>query len=166
VKTVAPFVTSRVFDAPRDRVWQAWTEAERLKQWFGPRDFARTSSKMDLRPGGTYHYGLRTPDGKDMWGKWTFLEIVKPEKLVFVVSFSDEKGGITRHPMNPNWPLQIHSTILFEAVGAKQTKVSVRWLPLEATDLESRTFEEGRDSMKQGWGGTLDNLVEYQAKGK
>jgi len=165
VKTVAPFVTSRVFDAPRDRVWQAWTEAERLKQWFSPRDFQTTYNKMDLRPGGLYQYCLRMPDGKEMWGRWIFREIVKPEKLVFVVSFSDEKGGITRHPMNPNWPLQMHSTVEFAAQG-RQTRVTVSWLPLEASEIESRSFEEGRDSMKQGWGGTLDHLVQHLEKGK
>ena len=155
------FEISRVFYAPRDRVWQAWTEAERLKQWFAPRGFKTTYNKLDLRPGGMYHYCLRMPDGKDMWGKWAISEVRKPEKLVFVVSFSDEKGGITRHPMSPNWPREMLSTVEFEEQRAK-TKVTVHWVPLDtSTDLERKTFEDGRDGMKQGWGGTLDNLVEY-----
>jgi uncharacterized protein YndB with AHSA1/START domain len=162
---VQPFVTTRVFDAPRERVWQAWTEAERLKQWFAPRGFQTTHNNLDLRPGGLYHYCLRMPDGKEMWGKWTFREIVKPAKLVFVVSFSDAKGGLARHPMNPNWPQQMLSTVEFEAQGA-QTRVTVSWLPLEASELERKTFEEGRDGMKQGWGGTLDGLVAYLEQGK
>ena len=159
-----PFVTSRVFDAPRDRVWQAWTEAERLKQWFAPKGFATTHCKLDLRPGGIYHYCLRTPDGKDMWGKWTIREVAKPKKLVFVDSFSDEKGGITRHPMSPDWPREMLSTVEFEEQGPK-TRVTVSWEPINAGDAELKTFEEGRDSMTQGWGGTLDYLVEYLAKG-
>lgn len=159
----APFVTTRVFDAPRDRVWQAWTEAERLKQWFAPRGFKTTHCRLDLRPGGIYHYCLRTPEGKDMWGKWVIREVTKPEKLVFVVSFSNEKGGITRHPMSPDWPREMLSTVEFEAQGAK-TKVTVTWIPIDAGDSELKTFEEGRDGMKQGWGGTLDNLVEHLAK--
>ncbi len=159
-KSSEPFVISRVFDAPRDRVWQAWTEAERLKQWFAPRGFKTTYNKLDLRTGGMYHYCLRMPDGKDMWGKWAIREVRKPEKLVFVVSFSDEKGGITRHPMSPNWPREMLSTVEFEEQGAK-TRVTVRWVPLNETDLERKTFEDGRDGMKQGWGGTLDHLVEY-----
>ena len=159
------FVTTRVFDAPRERVWQAWTEAERLKHWFGPRGFKITRCSLDLRPGGLFHYCLRTPDGKDMWGKWTIREIVKPDKLVFIASFSDESAGITVHPMNPNWPREIHSTVTFESLGAK-TRVTVRWRPVDAsTELERRTFDEGRDSMKQGWGGTLDQFAEYVAKG-
>jgi uncharacterized protein YndB with AHSA1/START domain len=165
VSAVQPFTTTRVYDAPRERVWQAWTEAERLNQWFAPRGFQTVRNKMDLRPGGLYHYCLRMPDGSEMWGKWVFREIVKPEKLVFIVSFSDAKGGTTRHPMNPHWPHQMHSTVTFEAQGSK-TKVSVSWLPLDATDTENQAFEEGRDSMKQGWGGTLDALLEYLGKAK
>jgi uncharacterized protein YndB with AHSA1/START domain len=164
VSAVEPFVASRVFDAPRERVWQAWTEAERLKQWFAPRGMQTKYNKVDLRPGGTYHYCLRAPDGKDIWGKWAIREVKKPEKLVFVVSFSDEKGGVTRHPMNPKWPLYMHSTVTFEAQGAKATKVTVSWIPLDASETESKTFEEGRDGMKQGWGGTMDHLVEYLKK--
>ena len=55
----APFVISRVFDAPRERVWQAWTEVERLKQWFSPKGVTVIAGKMDLRTGGIYHYGFK-----------------------------------------------------------------------------------------------------------
>jgi uncharacterized protein YndB with AHSA1/START domain len=160
---VKPFVIERVFDAPRERVWQAWTEAERLKQWFAPTGFKTVHCKLDLRPGGTYQYCLRMPDGNDMWGRWAIREVSKPTKLVFVVSFSDEKGGITRHPMNPDWPREMLSTVEFEAQGPK-TKVTVTWIPINAGDTELKAFEDGRDSLKQGWGGTLDNLVGYLAK--
>jgi uncharacterized protein YndB with AHSA1/START domain len=161
---VKPFEITRVFDAPRDRVWQAWTEADRLKQWFAPKGFTTPHCTLDLRPGGLYHYCLRGPDGKDMWGKWVIREVVKPKKLVFVVSFSDPQGGITVHPMSPDWPREMLSTVEFEAQGAK-TQVTVRWSPLNATALERKTFEDGRDGMKMGWTGTLDYLVEYLAKG-
>ncbi len=158
-----PFVTSRVFDAPRDRVWQAWTEAERLKQWFAPKGFSMTRCKLDLRVGGLFHYCLRMPDGKDMWGRWVIREIVEPKKLVFVVSFSDEKRGITVHPMSPSWPREMLSTVEFEEQESK-TKVTVHWSPINATEIENKTFEDSRDGMKQGWGGTFDYLVEYLAK--
>jgi len=159
------FVISRVFDAPRDRVWQSWTEAERLKQWWGPKGFTVKQCKIDLRPGGIMHYCLRTPDGHDMWGRFVYREIVKPEKLVFVNSFSDEKGGISVHPMSPTWPREMLSTVTFEAQGSK-TRVTVQWVPLDtSTDLERKTFEEGRDSMKMGWTGTMDQFAEYLKKG-
>ncbi len=157
------FVTIRVFDAPRELMWKVWTEPERLKRWFGPKGFKMPTCKMDLRPGGVFHYGLRSPDGHEMWGKWVFREIVKPEWLVFVVSFSDEKGGITRNPRSANWPLETLSTVTFAEQGG-WTAVTVRWVPINATEPERKAFEDGRESMKQGWGGTMDQLAEYLAK--
>ena len=80
---------------------------------------------------------------------------------MFIVSFSDPKGGVTRHPWNANWPLQTMSTVELEEQGAARTKVTVRWTPHEASELERKAFDEGRDSMKQGWGGTLDQLTDF-----
>ena len=79
---VKPFVISREFDAPRERVWKAWTDVEQLKQWFSPKGFTVIAAKMDLRPGGSYHYGMRAPNGQEMWGKWVFREVKAPERLV------------------------------------------------------------------------------------
>ena len=162
----APFVIAREFDAPRDKVWRAWTEAERLKQWWGPKGFTVTQLKLDLRPGGTMHYCLRMPDGGEMWGLFDYREISPPRKLVFVNSFSDPKGGISTHPMSPTWPRQMLTTVSFEEQGGKTT-VTVNWVPLDgSTDLERKTFEEGRDSMKMGWTGTMENFDAYLAKAK
>ena len=155
------FVISRVFDSPRETVWKAWTEPERLKQWWGPKGFKVHTCKVDLRPGGVFLYGMRMPDGGEMWGKFVYREIRAPKKLVFIVSFSDPKGGVTRHPWNANWPLQTMSTVELEEQGAARTKVTVRWTPHEASELERKAFDEGRDSMKQGWGGTLDQLAGF-----
>jgi len=158
-----PFEISRVYDAPRARVWQAWTEPSRLKHWWGPRGFTVHTCKVDLRPGGTFLYGMKAPDGSDTWGKFVYREIKAPEKLVFVVSFSDAQGGVTRHPMSPDWPEYILSTVEFSDLGGK-TKVSIRWLPHEASETERKVFEAGRPSMTQGWGGTLDQLEAYLGK--
>jgi len=97
-------------------------------------------------------------------GKFTYREIKVPERLVFIVSFSDPKGGVTRHPWSPNWPLETLSTVTFEQQGGK-TKVSVQWIPADsATEMERKTFDEGRDGMKQGWGGTMDQFAAYLGK--
>lgn len=156
------FVVTRLFDAPRDKAWRAWIEPERLAVWFGPKDVPVVKSAMDLRVGGVYHYGLKTPDGKTMWGKWTFREIVAPERLLFVNSFSDENQGVTRHPMSPNWPRELLTTILFDDLGGK-TLLTVKWLPLNPTDVERKTFDDARPSMGGGWGGTLDKFALYMA---
>ena len=85
-------------------MWQAWTEPERLQQWFSPKGFGVIAANLDLRPGGTYHYGMRMADGKEVWGKWLIREVKRPERLVFVNTFSDPQGGLTRHPFAPEWP--------------------------------------------------------------
>jgi len=157
------FVLTRVFDAPRDLLWKCFTDPERMKQWWGPKGFKVLVSKMDLRVGGTYLYGMQTPDGKAMWGKFVYREITPPEKLVFINSFSDEAAGLTRHPMSPTWPLQLLSTFTFEEMGAK-TRFTIRWAPYDATEEERKTFEAGRSSMTQGWSGTLEQLEAYLAK--
>ena len=162
--TVKPFVISREFDAPRERVWQAWTEPERLKQWFSPKGFSVIAAKLDLRPGGTYHYGMRMPDGKEMWGKWLIREVTRPERLVFINTFSDPQGGLTRHPFAPEWPAKMLSTITFEAKG-KSTLLTINWQPYEAGEAELRTFDTGRPSMTQGWSGTFEHLTDYLKKG-
>lgn len=157
---VQQFVISRVFDAPRELMWKVWTEEDRLAKWFGPKGVTIFHSKNDLRPGGIYHYGMRTPDGQEMWGKWVYREIVKPERLVFVVSFSDPQRGMTRHPSAPDWPQEILSTVTFTEQGAKTT-VTVRWVAINATAAELRVFNAGQDSMRQGWTGTFDQLADY-----
>jgi uncharacterized protein YndB with AHSA1/START domain len=160
-----PFVITRVLEAPRARVWKAWTDAAELKNWWGPAGFKVHTCKVDLRPGGLFLYGMTAPDGTDVWGKFIYREIAAPKKLVCIVSFSDPNGAVTRHPWSPNWPLEILSTVEFEEQGPRKTKVTVTWLPHEATDVERKTFDEGRDGMKQGWGGTFDHLTDYFKKG-
>ena len=161
---VKPFILSRTFDVPRDVVWKAWTERDQLLQWFGPKGFKMTTAKLDLRPGGTFHYCLRSPDGKEMWGKFVYREIAAPSRIVLVNSFSDEKGGLTRHPMAATWPLEMLSTTMLTDEGRK-TKVTIEWSPLNPTDEERKTFDGAHEGMKQGWSSTFDQLAEYLAKG-
>jgi uncharacterized protein YndB with AHSA1/START domain len=156
------FVITRTFDAPRELVWKAWTEEEHLQRWFGPKGCTIRVARMELRPGGICHYCMTTPDGKEMWGKWTYREIVAPEQLVLVSSFSDAQGGITRHPMSSNWPLETISTTTFEEHAGKTT-ITIHWSPQNATELETSTFDGAHESMKMGWGGTFEQLENYLA---
>ena len=160
-----PFVISRVLDAPRDRVWQAWTEVEHVKRWWGPKGFTVVHCTIDLRPGGKGLYCLRGPDGKEMWGRFMYREIEKPSRLVWINSFSDKDGGLTVHPMNPAWPREMLTTVSFKDLGGR-TEVTVEWIPVDgSTELEIKTFDQGRDSMKGGWTGTLEQFTAYLAKG-
>jgi uncharacterized protein YndB with AHSA1/START domain len=155
-----PFIITRTLDAPRARVWKAWTDRDELQRWFGPKGFTMSTATLDLRPGGTFHYCLRTPDGQDMWGRWTFREVVAPERLVLISSFSDAKGGITLHPMSPTWPRETLSTTTFTERGGK-TDLEIRWSVWNGTEEEHRTFDGAHAGMTQGWSGTFEQLAAY-----
>jgi uncharacterized protein YndB with AHSA1/START domain len=101
------FTITRVFDAPRELVFKAQTEAEHLSKWWGPKGYTMLVAKLELRPGGTFHYSMRSPEGHEMWGKFVYREIVAPERIVFVNSFSDESGATVRAPFAPDWPLEV-----------------------------------------------------------
>jgi uncharacterized protein YndB with AHSA1/START domain len=158
-----PFIISRTFDAPRELMWKAWSERRRLMEWFGPQGFKVPAAKMDFRPGGSFHYCMESPDGNEMWGKFVYREIIAPEKIVLVNSFSDEAGGITRHPMSATWPLEMLSTFTLTEENGRTT-ATVHWVPLSATEEERKTFDAAHDGMKQGWTGTFDQLAAYLAK--
>jgi uncharacterized protein YndB with AHSA1/START domain len=118
---------------------------------------------MDFRVGGVCHYGQSNPSGKDMWGKFVYREIVPPGKIILVNSFSDPAGGITRHPFSQTWPLEMLTEVTFTERDGKTT-VTVKWLPLEATEAERKAFNDARDGMKQGWTGTFELLAVYLAE--
>lgn len=158
------FVITRTFDALRELVFRVWTEAEHLRHWWGPKGFEVTHCTSDLRPGGAMHYGMRGPGGAAMWGRWVFREVVPPERLVFVSSFSDEAGGVTRAPFfDGGWPLEILSTLTFTERAGKTT-VTMVGVPIHASDAERATFRRAHQSMQGGWTGTLDQLTAYLEK--
>lgn len=154
------FVISRTFDAPRDLLFRVWTERDHLQQWFGPKGMEIFSCTNDLRPGGMMHYGMRAPDGGEMWGRWIYREVRPPEQLVFLITFSDPEGGLTRAPFEERWPLQMLSIVTFtEADG--QTTVTVQTAAFEATEEEKKVFDDGHASMRGGWTGTFEQLADY-----
>ena len=154
------FIIERVFNAPRKIMFKAWTDPERLKQWWGPKGFKWVDGKMDLRPGGIFHYGMRSPEGSEMWGKFVYSDIVKPERLDFIVSFSDMECNTLRHPASPSWPLEVLNSLTFSEQDGKTTVV-LKGFPINATEEERDTFKAGHHMMQQGFKGTLDQLDEY-----
>jgi uncharacterized protein YndB with AHSA1/START domain len=156
------FDTSRVFDAPRAVVFAAWTEQEHLKKWFAPTGFTIPVSHLNLVPGGAFHYCMRAPNGVEMWGKWIFQEIVPPERIVLVNTFSNKHGNLTRHPYVPDWPMEILTTTTFTEEDAK-TIVHLRWVPVNASAAEVKAFDSMHAAMTQGWDGTFDQLAAHLA---
>lgn len=113
---------SRVFNAPRELVFKVWTDPEHFGKWWGPQGYSLEVITMDVRPGGMFLGCQKSPDGNQtMWGKFVYQEVIVPEKLVFIQSFSDEEGNTIRAPFNANWPLEIMNIITLEEIDGKTT---------------------------------------------
>jgi uncharacterized protein YndB with AHSA1/START domain len=161
--TEGELVITRVFDAPRELVWKAFTESDRLARWWGPKGFTMLVRTLDFRPGGVFHYSLRSPAGQVMWGRFVYRDIVAPERLVFVNSFADEAGNVIRSPFSDTWPLEIVNTLaLAEADG--KTKLTLRGGPINATEEERQTLWNAQESTRQGFAGTFDQLAAHLAE--
>ncbi len=155
-------VITRIFNAPRELVWKAWTESESLSKWWGPKGFKIDVSKMDFRPNGVFHYYMQSPDENKIWGKFVYREMNAPERMVFVNSFSDENGRITPNPYIANWPLEVLNTLtLIEENG--KTTLTLRGEPINATEQERKNFIDNQLGMQQGFTGTFEKLDEYLA---
>jgi uncharacterized protein YndB with AHSA1/START domain len=159
------FVIERSFPVSQERLFRACTNLKEMMQWFAPPGMTVIKAEQDLKPGGIYHYGLATGQGNEMWGKVTYKEIKPNSRLVYLQSFSDPQGGLTRHPMSPTWPQEMVTVMEFVPEGEKQTKLKISWIYAGVEQSEGEAFRAAHEGMNGGWTGTLDNLQAYLAKG-
>ena len=159
------FTFSRTLDAPRDLVWRMWTEEKHLAKWWGPKGFAWLTGRLDLRPGGSFHYGMKAPNGTEMWGKFVFHEIAAPERLVFTNSFADSRGNIVHSRHIETWPLEVLNTLTLAGQGGR-TVLVLRGAPINASEEERAKFRSFTASMNMGFNGTFDQLEAYLAEQK
>jgi uncharacterized protein YndB with AHSA1/START domain len=151
-------VIERIFDAPRELVFKAWTEPDRMMRWWGPKGFTTPFCQIDLRVGGTFLYCMRSPEGKDYWNTGVYREIVEPERIVCTDSFADEQGNVvpaSHYGMPGDWPLEMLVTVTFEEYEGK-TKMTLRHVGLPST------IEQDASA---GWNESFDKLAEELAKG-
>src|SRR5688572_2241673 len=107
-------VIERVIDAPRELVFEAWTDPTHMTHWWGPRRFTTTTHRMDVRPGGAWRFVMHGPDGRDYQNRIVYREVVTPERLVY-----DHGGGDDVEPVS------FHTTVTFEEYGGK-TRITLR----------------------------------------
>ena len=127
VNEIERMVVTRVFDAPRELVWKAWTDPQYVKQWWGPKGFTAPFCQMDFRVGGKFLYCMRAPDGQEFWNGGKYHEIVPYEKIVSSMYFADSNGnkvepaqfGIEHEAIDG-----AHDVTLFEDLGNGQTKLT------------------------------------------
>jgi uncharacterized protein YndB with AHSA1/START domain len=158
------FSISRDLKAPRALVYEVQTDPKHLVNWLSPEGFKTTHAVMDFRVGGRYHYCQEGPDGPRMWGLQRFLEIAPNERIVLIQSFSDKDGGVTRHPMSREWPLEMLATTTFEEIGPGMTRITISWRPHNSDEAGIRAFDAGRASMTGGFGGVFKKLEAYLAQ--
>ena len=147
-------VITRVFDAPRELVWKAWTDPKYVMQWWGPNGFTSTFCEMDFRVGGKFLCCMRTPEGQEFWNAGEYHEIVPYEKIVSSMYFSDSKGnkldpaqfGIEHEAIE-----DAHDVALFEDLGNGQTK-----LTFIGNEPMKNAIESGQ---LEGWKEILDKLA-------
>ena len=138
---------TRMYDAPVEAVWDAWTDPDQVAQWWGPRGFTLTTHSKDLRPGGNWHYTMHGPDGTDYPNNTVYLEVEEHAKLVY------DHGGYADRP-----PL-FRVTVLFSETDGK-TKMDMTMALATAEEAE-----QTREFIKKANGySTWDRLAEYLAK--
>jgi uncharacterized protein YndB with AHSA1/START domain len=147
-------VVTRVFDAPRELVWKAWTDPKYVMQWWGPKGFTAPVCKMDFRVGGKSLLCMRTPDGQECWNAVEYHEIVLHEKIVSLMYFSDPQGnkvepaelGIEQEAIEGAYDVTI-----FEDLGSGQTKL---------THIGNEPMESAKNSGQlEGWNEILDKVA-------
>ena len=139
-------VVTRVIDAPRRLVFKAWTQPEHIARWWGPQGYTTIHCDMDIRVGGAYRFGMRSPQGTEHWKRGVYREIVAPERLVFTHAWVDASGTpgpetlvtVTLAERNGRTEMTFHQGI-FESVGA-------------------------RDGHQQGWTSCFERLAELLAR--
>lgn len=156
------FVINRAFDVPLDVMYQMWTDPKHFSKWLPPTGFDMTFLRADIRPGGTTFYMMSNAAGMKMYGRAEYLEMQKPNRIVYTQQFCDEKENLSRHPMAPTWPATMLSTITLEAESPTRTRVKVEWeVHGPATPEEIETFVKGKTGMTMGWTGSFDKLEQY-----
>lgn len=155
------YLLDRIFDAPRDMVWRAWTDPDLLQRWYGP-GVETTIHKFDLQPGGLWLNEMKWGDKSDL-SRMAFQEVTPPEKLVWLHSSSDADWNVTANPMMPDWPRVLLTTVTFEDMGAR-TRVRLTLDPVDATKAEIACFANAMAGMDKGWGGGYKVLDEMFAE--
>jgi uncharacterized protein YndB with AHSA1/START domain len=136
-------VVTRLIDAPRRLVFRAWTQPEHVARWWGPKGYVTTYCDMDIRVGGAYRFGMRSPQGTDHRKRGVYREIGEPERIVFTFAWEDADG-------NPG--PELLTTVTF-AEEAGKTRLTLRQSGFESI--------ERRDSHLDGWTSCLERFADY-----
>lgn len=156
-------ILTRLLPASPAAVFRAWTDPDQLAAWGAPRELGMRVLELDLRPGGVCRYVMHAPTGQELWARFTYLEILAPERLVYTNAFADAAGQVIRSPGSPTWPLEVHNVLRFEPRGA-HTELKLTSHPHRATPEEERTFAAARPHVEAGFVSSFDQLAAHLAR--
>jgi uncharacterized protein YndB with AHSA1/START domain len=148
---------TRVFDAPVEQVWRAWTEGERVKRWWGPNGFTAPVATMDVREGGRSLVCMRAPKelgSRDMYNTWTYGKVQPRERLEFVLRFTDAAGtplDPAEMGLPPGIPLEVPHVIVFRSLAPRRTELTI--------SERGYTTAQAHDLSKAGLDQVLDKLA-------
>lgn len=153
------FFINRSFDAPLETIFRMWTDPNHLSKWLPPTGFRMEFIKSKIEPGSSTFYLMTNDSGVDMYGRTEYLEIQKPNRIIYRQQFCDEKENLSRHPLAPTWPETMLTTVTLTEEGPNQTRVTIEWEVYgSATPAELAAFIAERRGMTQGWTGSFDKL--------
>jgi len=152
----AVLVISRTFQAPIQAVFNALAQPDALSAWWGPSGYVMTITRFDFKPHGLCLFKMENESGS-MWARFIYGKIQSPEHVEFILSFSDENGGLTQAPFFDNWPLEIQNVITLTELNGKTTLTNT-CSPVRARPEELASFAANRSSFNQGFNASLDKL--------
>ena len=148
-------IVTRVFDAPVDLVWKAWTDPEQVMRWWGPESFTSPVARIDFREGGTSLVCMRSPEGQDFYNIWEYRKIVPMELIEFIQNFADKDGkkaDPAAHGLPTDFPQDVRTTVTFKAKGDNKTEMTVT----EYGYMSDQMFDLSRAGLEQ----CLDKMAE------
>ncbi len=152
-------VITRVFDAPRALVWEAWTNPKYVMQWWGPKGFTAPVCKIDFRVGGKFLCCMRSPDGQEGWNGGEYHEIVLHEKIVYSLYFADAQGNKVdpaQYGSEHEAIEDARDVVIFEDFGNGQTKLTM---------IGNETMEDAKNSGQlEGWNETFEKVAAVVAE--
>ena len=155
------YVLEREFDAPRELVWQTWTDPELVPRWYGP-GVETIVHHLEVKPGGLWLDEMRMGGGSH-YERVEYTEVTPPERLVWLHSVCDADWNVTVNPMMPDWPRVLLTTVTFEDDGGR-TRLRLTWAPHEASDAEINSFAAAMGGLDRGWGAGMDLIAELLAE--
>lgn len=158
------FVINRSFAAGIETLFEMWTDPKHVTAWLPPTGFTMEYINVEIKTGGSSFFKMSNGQ-MTMYARAKYLEIVRPNRIVYSQQFCDEKGNVSRHPMAPTFPETLLTTIALAEEGPDQTRVTVKMEPHGTFSAEElAVFVNARTGMTGGWTGSFDKLEEHLVK--